>query len=149
MTAEKIIHQYELVSKFLEAETVFRARPLKITVDGPYSVGGSFEVSLSGKGITRQDADKPGTVIDPLNDAELADHAGLPGRIMGMTIRELLKRYGGIEGVERYFRIVRDLVEAEKNDLVARELRLGLEGWRPPVDKHGGGESAASNGEVS
>jgi hypothetical protein len=54
--AEEIIRQYEKVGKFLEVNTVFRARPLKITVDGPYSVGGSFEVSLSEKGITRQDA---------------------------------------------------------------------------------------------
>jgi hypothetical protein len=54
--AEEIIRQYERIGKFLEAETVFCARPLKIMVDGPYSVGGSFEVSLSGKGVTRQDA---------------------------------------------------------------------------------------------
>jgi hypothetical protein len=54
--AEEIIRQYERVGKFLEAETPFRARPLKITVDGPYSVGGSFEVSLPEKGFTPREA---------------------------------------------------------------------------------------------
>jgi hypothetical protein len=53
---EEIIRHYEKVGKFLEAETLFRARPLRIVIDGPYWVSGGFEVSLSSTAFNRQEA---------------------------------------------------------------------------------------------
>jgi hypothetical protein len=46
---EEVIRQYEQVSKFLKAETLFYARPLGIMVKGRYPAGGRFYVSVSEK----------------------------------------------------------------------------------------------------
>lgn len=49
--AEELIRHYRKVSEFLEVETIFRARPLRITIDGPFSIGGGFEVAAA-PGVT-------------------------------------------------------------------------------------------------
>jgi hypothetical protein len=51
-----ILAEYDRIACFLEKETVFKARPLHITVDGPYSIGASLEVSLSAAALTPRDA---------------------------------------------------------------------------------------------
>jgi hypothetical protein len=57
---EELIRHYEKISRFLEAETLFRARPLHIQVDGPYHIRGAFEASLSAAEFNRQgDSDIP------------------------------------------------------------------------------------------
>jgi hypothetical protein len=52
---DMILAEYSRITCFLE-KTMFKARPLRITVDGPYSIGASFEVSLSKAALTSPDA---------------------------------------------------------------------------------------------
>lgn len=42
-----IVEEYNRIACFLKEQTVFRACPLRITVDGPYSIGAYMEVSFS------------------------------------------------------------------------------------------------------
>ena len=49
--AEELIRQYRKVGEFLEAETMFSAGPLRVTIDGPFSIGGGFEVAAA-PGVT-------------------------------------------------------------------------------------------------
>jgi hypothetical protein len=37
-----------------------------------------------------------------LNDEEIAKHAGLSRKLLGMTIRELVIKHRGLDGIERY-----------------------------------------------
>ena len=52
--ADELIRHYYRVSKFLEAETIFRVQPLRIMLDGPFAIGGSFEVIAPRREINRE-----------------------------------------------------------------------------------------------
>ncbi|MDR0785582.1 MAG: hypothetical protein LBE74_06850 [Treponema sp.] len=51
---------------------------------------------------------------------------GLPTKLLGMSIRDLVARFKGIEGLERYIKMLRDLTAAEEKDQRTRERRLQL-----------------------
>jgi hypothetical protein len=51
---------------------------------------------------------------------------GLPTRLLGMSIRDLVIRFKGIDGLERYIKMLRDLTAAEEKDQRTRERRLQL-----------------------
>ena len=57
---------------------------------------------------------------------EIADHAGLPKRLLGMTIRELVIKFKGMDGLERYVKMLRDLAAADEKDQKTQERRLQL-----------------------
>jgi hypothetical protein len=61
-----------------------------------------------------------------LDDYELADHAGLPKKLLGMTIRDLVIRFKGLDGLERYVKMLRDLAAADEKDQKTQERRLQL-----------------------
>ena len=59
-------------------------------------------------------------------DYEITDHAGLPKRLLGMTIRELVIKFKGMDGLERYVKMLRDLAAADEKDQKTQERRLQL-----------------------
>ena len=81
-------------------------------------------------GITDEDAG-PEEVLkkvdfSTLDDSEIAALAVLPSQALGMTIRELVVRYRGMEGLERHVKMLRDLMSAEEREQRTRERRLQL-----------------------
>jgi hypothetical protein len=60
------------------------------------------------------------------DDYEISDHAGLPKRLLGMTIRELVVKFKGMDGLERYVKMLRDLAAADEKDQKTQERRLQL-----------------------
>jgi len=61
-----------------------------------------------------------------LDEYELADHAGLPKKLLNMTIRDLVIRFKGLDGLERYVKMLRDLAAADEKDQKTQERRLQL-----------------------
>jgi hypothetical protein len=61
-----------------------------------------------------------------LDDDEIAKHAELPRKLLGMTIGELVKKFRGLDGIERYIKMLRDLAAAEEKDQKIQERRLQL-----------------------
>jgi hypothetical protein len=59
-------------------------------------------------------------------DAEISEHAGLPRKLLGMTIRELVMKYKGLDGLERYVKMLKDLSTADEKDQKVQERRLQL-----------------------
>jgi hypothetical protein len=51
---------------------------------------------------------------------------GVPEEMLGLTIRELINRYGNMANVEKYVRMLRDLTAADEKDQRIRERRLAL-----------------------
>jgi hypothetical protein len=51
---------------------------------------------------------------------------GVPEEMLGLTIRELINRYGNMANVEKYVRILKDLTAADEKDQRVRERRLAL-----------------------
>jgi hypothetical protein len=60
------------------------------------------------------------------DDYEIEKHAGLPRKLLGMTIRELVVKFKGMEGMERYIKSLKDLTIAEAQDQKTQERRLQL-----------------------
>ena len=61
-----------------------------------------------------------------LEEYELADHAGLPKQLLNMTIRDLVIKFKGMDGLERYIKMLRDLAAADEKDQKTQERRLQL-----------------------
>jgi hypothetical protein len=66
------------------------------------------------------------TDFSAFDDYEIADHAGLPKKLLGMTIRDLVIKFKGMDGLERYVKMLRDLAAADEKDQKTRERRLEL-----------------------
>jgi hypothetical protein len=60
------------------------------------------------------------------DDYEIADRVGLPQKMLGMSIRELVVKYRGMEGLETYVKMLRDLTAADEKDQRVQERRLQL-----------------------
>jgi hypothetical protein len=60
------------------------------------------------------------------DDYEIADRVGLPQKLLGMTIRELIVKYRGMEGLEIYVKHLRDLMAADEKDQRVQERRQQL-----------------------
>ena len=60
------------------------------------------------------------------DDYEIAEHAGLPKKLLGMNIRELVIKFKGLDGLERYVKMLRDLAAADEKDQKTQERRLQL-----------------------
>jgi hypothetical protein len=59
-------------------------------------------------------------------DSEIAEHAGLPQRLLKMTIRELIIKYRGLDGIDRYIKMLRNLTTSDEKDQKVQERRLQL-----------------------
>jgi hypothetical protein len=66
------------------------------------------------------------TDFSAFGDYELSEHTGLPRKLLGMTIRELVTKYKGMDGLERYVKMLRDLTAADEKDQKVQERRLQL-----------------------
>jgi len=51
---------------------------------------------------------------------------GVPEEKLGLTIRDLITKYGNMANVEKYVRILKDLTAADEKDQRVRERRLSL-----------------------
>jgi hypothetical protein len=60
------------------------------------------------------------------SDYQLQENTGLPKELLGMTIRELVVKYKGMDGLERHVRMLKDLATAEEKDQKTQERRLQL-----------------------
>jgi hypothetical protein len=61
-----------------------------------------------------------------LDDYAIAEHAGLPQKLLGMTIRELVVKHRGLSGLGEYIKMLRDLAAADEKDQKTQERRLQL-----------------------
>jgi hypothetical protein len=61
-----------------------------------------------------------------LDDEEIAKHAGLPRKLLGMSIRELVIKFKGLDGLQDYIKMLRDLAAADEKDQKTQERRLQL-----------------------
>jgi hypothetical protein len=57
---------------------------------------------------------------------EVSKITGLPEELLGLTIRELVMRYGSVANLEKYVRMLKDLTTADEKDQKIRERRLAL-----------------------
>jgi hypothetical protein len=60
------------------------------------------------------------------DDYNISEHIGLPKKLLGMTIRELVIKYKGMDGIDRYVKMLKDLSQADEKDQKVQERRLQL-----------------------
>lgn len=73
---------------------------------------GNFEADVSSAGAT--------AVTPDFSDIQ---STGQAGKMLNMTIRELVRQYGSMQNVEKYVKILRDLVSADEKDQRIQERR--------------------------
>ncbi|MCL2381014.1 MAG: hypothetical protein FWC64_05400 [Treponema sp.] len=61
-----------------------------------------------------------------ISDHEISEYAGLPQRLLGLTLRELVIKFKGLPGMQEYVRMLKDLASADERDQKVRERRLQL-----------------------
>ncbi|GHV91315.1 hypothetical protein AGMMS50268_18180 [Spirochaetia bacterium] len=61
-----------------------------------------------------------------ISEYEIAEYAGLPQRLLGLTLRELVIKFKGMDGMDRYVKMLRDLSAADEKDQKVQERRLQL-----------------------
>ena len=59
-----------------------------------------------------------------MTDSAAATAAGIPEELLGLTIRELIARFGTVQNIEKYVKILRDLTAADEKDQRMRERRM-------------------------
>lgn len=64
-----------------------------------------------------------GTAAKPVDYSEMSQ-TGTAGKMLNMTIRELVSKYGSMANVEKYVKILRDLTAADEKDQRIQERRL-------------------------
>jgi hypothetical protein len=82
--------------------------------------------ALADDGKNAERVAKKAADFSTFEEWEIADHAGLPKRLLGMTIRELVIKFKGMDGLERYVKMLRDLAAADEKDQKTQERRLQL-----------------------
>jgi hypothetical protein len=77
--------------------------------------------------VDGEGAKKP-TPIDfsAISDFEISEYAGLPQRLLGLTIRELVIKFRGMDGMDRYVKMLKDLSAADERTQKVQERRLQL-----------------------
>jgi len=68
-------------------------------------------------------AEAPGAAAKPVDYSSLSQ-SGAAGDMLNMTIRELVSKYGSMQNVEKYVKILRDLVTADEKDQRIQERRM-------------------------
>ena len=121
-----------VISRKMKANTLIRNAAGLLDTDNPVNnrymsrrrLKSNVEAVVN-SGVDAEDVLK--TVdFSTLDDSEIAAHAVLPTQALRMTIRELVVRYRGIEGLERHVKMLRDLMAAEEREQRTRERRLQL-----------------------
>ena len=74
-----------------------------------------------------KDEPKPDPVdFTRLTDHEISEYAGLPQRLLGFTLRQLVTQFKGLPGMQEYVKMLNDLSAADERDQKVRERRLQL-----------------------
>ncbi|GHU28957.1 hypothetical protein FACS1894164_21280 [Spirochaetia bacterium] len=85
---------------------------------------GKVAVSRSAK---TKDIPHPGKTPEVyVDDYELAERAGVPRRLLKMTLRELVSNYRDIENIRDYVKILRDLTASDEKEIKIQERRSQL-----------------------
>jgi len=74
----------------------------------------------------KEDVKPPAVDFAHLSDHEISEYAGLPQRLLGFTVRELVIRFKGLPGMQEYVKMLKDLAAADERDQKVRERRLQL-----------------------
>jgi len=61
-----------------------------------------------------------------MSDREISEHAGLPQRLLGLTLRQLVKEFKGLPGMQDYVRMLKDMTVTDEREQKVRERRLQL-----------------------
>jgi hypothetical protein len=62
----------------------------------------------------------------PPDDFQLSQRAGLPRELLNLTLRELVLKYPGIDKIERYARILKEITASAEKDQRMQERSLAL-----------------------
>lgn len=78
-------------------------------------------------GIRGSDAGKiPIQAMHNYTDSMSAQAMGIPAELLGLTLKELVLRYGGILPLEKHAKVLKILTESAEKDLRMKERRLTL-----------------------
>lgn len=78
-------------------------------------------------GIKGNGASKiPAPAVHNYTDAMSAQAIGVPAELLGLTLKELVLRYGGILPLEKHAKVLKILTESAEKDLRMKERRLTL-----------------------
>jgi len=61
-----------------------------------------------------------------LSDHEISEYSGLPQRLLGYTLRQLVEKFRGLPGMQEYVRMLKDLTAADERYQKVQERRLHL-----------------------
>jgi hypothetical protein len=99
------------------------------TEDAAAFGGGNIRPSNNIKPM-KLSSSSPGAIAAPGATATTATGSaraeGIPEELLGLTIRELVTRYGNMANVEKYVHILRDLTSADEKDQRIKERRHEL-----------------------
>jgi hypothetical protein len=74
--------------------------------------------------VDGESAKKPPPIdFSAISDFEISEYAGLPQRLVGLTLRELVIKF---KGMDRYVKMLKDLSAADEKDQKVQERRLQL-----------------------
>jgi hypothetical protein len=77
--------------------------------------------------VDGESAKKPPPIdFSAISDFEISEYAGLPQRLLGLTLRELVIKFKGMDGMDRYVKMLKDLSAADEKDQKVQERRLQL-----------------------
>jgi hypothetical protein len=121
-----------VVSRKTKANTLVRNAAGLLDTDNPVNSRYLSRRRLKSSGAALEGGGKnAGRVLEQadfsvLPDFERAGRIGLPQKMLGMSIRELVVKHRGIDGLETYVKMLRDLISADEKDQRVREHRLQL-----------------------
>jgi hypothetical protein len=121
-----------VISRKISNKTLIRNNAGFLDTDNPVNARYLSKRRLKANNAALEDDGKAAerviknTDFSAMADAEIAEHAGLPQRLLKMTIRELVIKYRGLDGIDRYIKMLRDLTAADEKDQKVQERRLQL-----------------------
>lgn len=75
----------------------------------------------SGPSVQKKTASLPGSAY--MSPAGYMDQSGMPSELLQMTLRELFQKYGSFDGLERYVKVLKDLMTADEKSQRLEEKR--------------------------
>lgn len=121
-----------VISRKIKANTLVRNAAGLLDTDNPVNSRYLSRRRLkSGEAALEDGGKNAGRVLEQadfsaLPDCEIADRIGLPQRMLGMSIRELVVKHRGMEELETYVKMLRDLISADEKNQRVQERRLQL-----------------------
>jgi len=123
-----------VISRRIRNKTLIRNAAGLLDTENPTNARyiAKCRLKASGKAIDSpaQTEDKrpipPPIDFSNLSDHEISEYAGLPQRLLGFTLRQLVEKFRGLPGMQEYVRMLKDLTAADERDQKVRERRLQL-----------------------